>query len=393
MFVIGKFIVGFGGAIGATATAPLLAELAYPTHRPIFTAVYNTTWYVGSIVAAWVTYGTFKMPNSWSWRIPSILQGVVSVIQLTCIYLVPESPRWLIANNQAETATRILCKYHAGTEEPNDLVRFEVAEITAALQFERAQRSTSYLQFFRTRGNRHRLLIATLLGFMIQWCGNGLISYYLALILTSIGIDDPKTQNIINGVLQIFNLMVAVMAACLVDRLGRRFLFLLSTAGMMVSFIIWTAISARNEQQNFESKSLGIGVVTMVFIFFAFYNLAMMPLPITYLVEILPYTLRAKGIAVFNFSQLSSAIFNGFVNPIAMERISWKYYIVYVCAIGLWLVVIFFGFPETRGLSLESVSRVFDDEDWQHQADEKTKPGQEASPKVQDVWIDEVSKQ
>jgi MFS family permease len=44
MFIIGRFFIGLGGGFVATAAAPLLGELAYPTHRPVFTAIYNTTW-------------------------------------------------------------------------------------------------------------------------------------------------------------------------------------------------------------------------------------------------------------------------------------------------------------------------------------------------------------
>ncbi len=53
-------------------SAPLLiTELAFPTHRAPITSLYNTTWYLGAIVAAWATFGTFSLDNSWSWRIPS----------------------------------------------------------------------------------------------------------------------------------------------------------------------------------------------------------------------------------------------------------------------------------------------------------------------------------
>lgn len=197
-------------------------------------------------------------------------------------------------------------------------------------------------------------------GFMIQWSGTNLVSFYLAMVLRSIGITNPETQNLINGLLQISNFLVAVIASCLVDRLGRRFLFLLSCTGMMMSFIIWAILSARHEIGNLENKGLGIGVVAMVFIFLAFYNIAFMPLPVTYMVEVLPYTLRTKGISVFNFAQFGSSIFNGFVNPIALDAIKWRYYIVFCCALALWTAIIYFTFPETHGLSLEKVSAVFD---------------------------------
>ncbi|KAL2859200.1 hypothetical protein BJX68DRAFT_252237 [Aspergillus pseudodeflectus] len=373
MFLAGRFFIGLGGEFVATAAPPLLGELAYPTHRA-FTAVYNTTWYVGAIVAAWSTYGTFKMPNSWSWRIPSLLQAAVSIIQIAFIYFVPESPRWLIANNQTTQATKILSEHHTGSEEPNELVRLQVAEITAAIEFERTCDSVSYLQFFQTsganpcpplsKGNRHRLFIVVAIGFIIQWCGNQLISSYLALVLIDTGITNPETQNLINGGLQIYNLVIACGAATLVDRLGRRFLlrFLLltSTIGMLIAFTIWTILAARNQQTEDGDKGLAIGVMVMMFVFCAFYNLAMNPVPIAYILEVLPYTLRTKGLTAFNLAQYCSGIFNGFVNPIALEDLRWRYYIVFVCALVLWLVVIYFTFPETRSLTLEEVSQIFD---------------------------------
>lgn len=211
-----------------------------------------------------------------------------------------------------------------------------------------------------SEGNRHRFFVVASLGFIIQWCGNQLISSYLALVLRDIGITDPETQNLINGGLQLFNFAVASGSATLVDRLGRRFLLLTSTIGMLFAFTVWTGLAARNQQLENGQKGLGVGVVVMVFVFFSFYNFAMNPLPIAYLLEVLPYSLRAKGLTVFNLAQYCSGIFNGFVNPVALEALSWKYYIVFICALVLWLVVIYFTYPETRGLTLEEVSMVFD---------------------------------
>lgn len=211
-------------------------------------------------------------------------------------------------------------------------------------------------------GNRHRLFIVFSLGFLIQWCGNQLISSYLALVLRDTGITDPQTQNLINGCLQIYNWIIAISAGLIVDRAGRRPLFLTSTIGMLLTFSIWTGLSARRQQIDGGDKGLGIGVVAMVFVFFTFYNLAMQPLPIAYILEVLPYSLRTKGLTVFNLAQFCSGIFNGFVNPVALERLRWKYYVVFVCALVVWLVLIYFTFPETKGLTLEEVSQIFDGE-------------------------------
>ncbi|KAH6679996.1 general substrate transporter [Plectosphaerella plurivora] len=354
MFLTGQFFIGLGGGFVATAAPPLLGELAYPTHRPIITAVYNTQWVIHrSHRGRLGNVRTFRMANSWSWRIPSLLQALVSIFQLTLIYLVPESPRWLVANDRTDEATEILCKYHSGTEEPTELVRLQIAEIRSAIEFEQSQKSTSYLQFFRTKGYRHRFFVVAILGFIIQWCGNNLIGSYLALVLRDIGINDPETQNLINGGLQIYNSFIAVASATQVDRLGRRFLFLTSTIGMLCAFSIWTGLAAKNQQLENGQKGLGIGIVAMMFVFYTFYNIAMSPLPIAYMMEILPYSFRAKGLTVFNLAQYCSGLFNGFANPVALEALRWKYYMVFVCALCLWLAIIYFTFPETRGMSLE----------------------------------------
>ena len=57
------------------------------------------------------------------------------------------------------------------------------------------------------------------------------------------------------------------------------------------------------------------------------HSLAFTPLIVSYSLEILPYSLRAKGFNVFNFTISVALIFNQYVNPIALKNIGWKYYV------------------------------------------------------------------
>lgn len=93
MFIGARFLIGFGLTFAASAAPLLVTELAFPSQRAQATSMYNTLWYLGSIIAAWTTYGTFHIPNSWAWRVPSALQGLPSVLQIALIWFVPESPR------------------------------------------------------------------------------------------------------------------------------------------------------------------------------------------------------------------------------------------------------------------------------------------------------------
>ena len=92
-------------------------------------------------------------------------------------------------------------------------------------------------------------------------------------------------------------------------------------------------------------------------------SIAYSPLIVSYTVEILPYSLRAKGFNVFNFSVSVSIIFNQYVNPIALGKIGWKYYIVYVAWLCVELVFIWLYAVETKGRSLEETAAMFDGED------------------------------
>lgn len=212
-------------------------------------------------------------------------------------------------------------------------------------------------------GNRLRLAIAIILGFSAQWSGNGLISCYLVIVLRSIGIEDPEQQNLINGGLTIFCYVVNIAGALGILRFGRRTSLLFGFAGMAIAYLIWTVLSSVNQQRNFEDSSLGYGVVAMIFVFQLFYNLTLGPVLPTYILEIMPFTLRTKGYTIEQISTQGAALFNGFANPIAMEAIGWKYYIVWVVMLVVWFTLVFLLFPETQNRTLEEVSELFDGTD------------------------------
>jgi MFS family permease len=73
MFVIARGTLGFGIPMAIVSASSLIGELAYPKERPYLGSFFNASWFVGAIVAAGVTYGTFAMKSNWAWRIPSVL--------------------------------------------------------------------------------------------------------------------------------------------------------------------------------------------------------------------------------------------------------------------------------------------------------------------------------
>ncbi|KAE9366793.1 putative lactose permease [Stipitochalara longipes BDJ] len=360
MFIAARFLIGFGVAIAHGSAPLLIAELVHPQHRAIFTTIYNSTWYFGSIIAAWLTYGTFTIPNAWSWRIPSIVQAAPSVIQLIAIWLVPESPRYLIAKGKNEQALQILGKCHARGDVNDELVQIEYREIRETLALEKEFEGNGWLELFQTPGNRHRLIILISLGFFSQWSGNGLVSYYMSDVLKGAGVTSAKLRLEINGILNIVNFITALTMCFFIDKLGRRPLFLFATGGMCASFVIWTIFAAEFKKTGIHT--LGYLEVAFIFLYYVFYNCAWSGLLVGYAVEILPYKLRAKGLTLMFLAVDLALFFNSYVNPVALAKLDWKYYIVYDCWLAVEFVVVYFYYIETRNTPLEEIVKYFDGE-------------------------------
>ncbi|KAL5627116.1 hypothetical protein FOBRF1_001459 [Fusarium oxysporum] len=349
MYMASRFLIGLGITI-ASSSAP-------PARRRTCPSRIANDSNIDSIIAAWTTYGTYRINSEWSWRLPTALQALPAIINLVGLWFLPESPRWLVGQDRHDEARDILIKYHANGDQDSAFVAAEFEEIRTALQLELAG-SRSGKELVQTKANRHRTFLVICCAFFPQWSGNGLLSYYIAPVLRSIGINSQEDITLINGILQIWNMIVAMTGANLVNRVGRRPLFVVATSCMLGGMVAWTitgSVFART-----KSEATGAGILTCVIFFASSYNICWNPLAVAYPVEILPFNIRAKGIALLMGSIKGASFFNQFVNPIGLKNLGWKYYIVYCVWLCIVLITVFFMFPETKNRSLEEISEVFE---------------------------------
>lgn len=333
-FMGGRVMLGFGNSLAQLASPMLLTELCHPQHRGRLTTVYNCLWNVGALCVAWISFGTDFADSEWSWRVPALIQAFPSLIQIAFIYWVPESPRYLMAKDRHEEALRILAKYHANGNENHPTVQFEFREIkeTIRLEFE-SSKNSSYADFFKTRGNRYRLAILLSLGIFSQWSGNAIISNYSAKLYESAGIEGSTPKLGLSAGQTVLALITSLTMAMLVDKIGRRPMFLASTAGMFGTFVFWTITCAVYETKG--SREAGNAMIFFIWLFGFMYALAWSGLLVAYAIEILPYRLRAKGLMIMNVSVQAALTLNIYANPLAFEHFenrTWQFYLIYtVC--------------------------------------------------------------
>lgn len=292
-FIISRFLIGCAAAWFGNTVPLLISEVSHPSYRGIMSALFMCGFYVGGTIAAFVTFGTRNVPSDEAWRIPTLLQLLLPFIALPGLLMAPESPRWLISVDRVNEvrpfakppnprpdftdyilqARDILTTFHAGGDTKSALVEYEMTEITTAIRLELSLADASYMELWKTPGNRRRLLVSVSLGIFSQWCGNGVVSYYLAIVLRTVGITSATHQTLIAGLLQVWNLIFASAAALSVDKFGRRPLFLASASIMLVAYILVTALSGSFAETG--SPATGIAVIPFLFVFFAGYDIAL----------------------------------------------------------------------------------------------------------------------
>ncbi|KAJ3512038.1 hypothetical protein NLJ89_g3756 [Agrocybe chaxingu] len=344
MFVVSRFILGLGIPFAIVAASSLIGELGHPKERAILGSLFNSCYFIGAIVAAGVTLGTFKMPSNWGWRIPSLLQVVPSSLQIIFIFWLPESPRWLISKGRGDEAFDILAKYHAEGDRESEFVKAEYVQIEKTLELEKETKKVGWFDLLKSPGMRRRVLIGSFLGLATQWSGNGLTSYFLARILENVGVHDNHTKNLINLANTCWGFLNATILALTVSRFKRRTMYLMRAREHLAPSL-------------------------------------------PFLVELFPFHVRAKGISIFQWFGRMAGFFNQFVNPIGIENAGWKYYISYCVFLAFEVCFVFFLFPETSGRSLEELAFLYETEELKEQ---KKRVGNEIAHENIDEKVSDV---
>ncbi|KAI9051753.1 hypothetical protein LZ554_004793 [Drepanopeziza brunnea f. sp. 'monogermtubi'] len=359
MFMAGRFFLGFGSAL---MSAPQYMGEVAPAHlRGRLVGLFGACFQVGSLGMSAALLGFNKMRGDWGWRVPLLLEALFPTIVCATIYfLAPESPRYLIMRGKKEDAKKMIARYHTteGNNVDHPLVSVVIRQIEESLAATPKNREVWDFRAFFKRGARYRVLVLVMYSIFQQWNGGGIIGQYLVPALQTIGIDNSQQQLGFNfGSVAVY-FVFTVFGSFIIDRFNRRTLIF---AGLMVFITLQVAATITSWQYNLHgSKTQAALTVVWIFIFQACSATLIATMHNLYPVELLSLALRAKGMALYGLIQGAAGTVNNYGISVGINKIGYKIWVVYVGYNLVQLVLAYFIFPETHGLTLEEMDAVFE---------------------------------
>ncbi|PQE07896.1 lactose permease protein [Rutstroemia sp. NJR-2017a WRK4] len=367
MFLAGRFILGFGVSFCCVSAPCYVSEMAGFTiahgrelNQGQSSHLLIICRYIGSIVASWVVYGCRTLDGNAAWRIPIWCQLISSGFVAIFVWWLPESPRWLMAQDNADEAVKVLARYHGEGSSDHPLVLLQLKEMQQQIGHNDSdKRWWDYSELVNTHSARHRLICVLGMATFGQLSGNSVTSYYLPEMLLNAGIVSEQRQLLMNGIYSPICFVGAIAGARATDQIGRRPLLLYSIVFCSICFAIITGTS-KIATQNINNISAANTTIAFIYIFGFVFSFGWTALQSMYIAETLPSSTRAKGTAVGNFSSSVASTIIQYSSGPAFQNIHYYFYLVFVFWDLVEAAVIYFYWPETKGRTLEELAEVFE---------------------------------
>ncbi|KAJ4417353.1 hypothetical protein N0V82_006217 [Gnomoniopsis sp. IMI 355080] len=362
--VIARIVSGVGmGFINSTVPV-LQAEFSPKATRGIYVCAQLSTLNLGIMMVYWIDFGFSTLgdgPNkSFVWRVPTILQCIFLIPMIFIVLIIPETPRWLAAHDRNEEALEVLTRLNKGkmTEEDIRNVHRDILH-TVALEKSIGAGSWSDLITNDSIQSRRRFLIACSIQAFQQLGGiNALIYYSGTLFEKSLGFD-AHLSGLMSGFLNTWFFLASFIPWLLIDRIGRRPLLLSMVSLMAAVMVVQTGLIYQVQHETSIAKAAGMGAAAMLFIFQGAFTIGFQATVWVYPSEVLPLRLRQRGSSISTGANWICNFLIVYITPPAIRNIGWKTYIIFAVLNATWVPIMYLFYPETKGLALEDVDRLF----------------------------------
>ncbi|KXH63569.1 hypothetical protein CSAL01_06214 [Colletotrichum salicis] len=330
---VGRFIIGFASLVDGSIAPMWVMEVAAPKYSSILSSTVLTSVPFTSFLVSCIVRGIYDKLSNWAWRGLMLGEAVPSIISLCLLPFVDESPRWLFSKGRHDEAIEVLARLHANGDRDD-----------ATLP---------------TAPNLKRFTIAVLTNIFYQILGGNMILYFSSFLIGKLGVSERKSVIQINIGLLLWKAFCSVGGVLLIDKIGARKPLITGTFATVVLFGILAGLSYLTKIHP-ETNAYAIGAIVVVALFLLAVAASWSILAYTYPPEVLQYSQRAKGVVVVQAIGYAFSFLNLYTTPLAIDRISWRYYAIN----GGWnlgiLFVVTWLFVENKGRTLEEMDEIFD---------------------------------
>ncbi|CRG89086.1 Quinate permease [Talaromyces islandicus] len=362
MFLIGRFVSGIGVGLMVTLVPIYQSEVSPAESRGRMVGHHGFLIVTGYAFAAWTGFGCFYATSpAFQWRFELSAQVIAPALLLIGSTWLPESPRWLVEKDRDADALDVLRSLHSsrGEADAGIQARTEIGEIRTQLAIDKEMsRAGGRWTLITNASYRKRLFCGCFVQFIGQSTGVLVINNFQVSLYNSLGLYDAMPL-LLYAVYLSWAAGMNYVSTFIIDRLGRIRLMIIGLIGCIVAV---SCEAAMVSQISGTSNKVGSGFgVFFLFLFVTFYGGGLDATTYVYSAEVFPTHIRGPGMGISVFTQFCATLVYTEVAPIAFAAIGWKYYLVFIIVPALGAVLIWFTFPETKGMSLEDISKAFDD--------------------------------
>ncbi|KAK6177616.1 hypothetical protein SNE40_015678 [Patella caerulea] len=349
MLIAGRFVCGINAGINTGIVPLYLSEIA-PIELRGFAGTFNQLAITIGIVISQVLGLDYILGTDDLWPLLLALTLVPVIYQLCVLTFCCESPRYLMLTKHDEQAARKALIWFRGSNE----IHNEIEEMRSEAEEETLSKKFSVGDLIRTPELRTPFIISIVLQLSQQFSGVNAVVYYSTNLFTSAGLSSNNAEYATVGVSMV-NVVMTLVSAFLMDRLGRRTLHLTGLGGMFIFTIILTV--ARIFQPSYHWLSfVCISAVVLYIITFAS---GPGSIPWFIVAELFTQGPRTAAVSVAVLVNWLSNFVVGFVFPILQTSINEYSFVPFaVMLAGFWLFT-YIMLPETKGKTVEEISALF----------------------------------
>jgi MFS transporter, SP family, sugar:H+ symporter len=358
MFIVFHTIGGIGIGLGSVAAPAYIAEISPPRYRGRLGSLQQMAivcGIFGAVALTWLPFHFAGGPNGplWlglaAWRWTYLGEVVPALLYLVLLFTIPESPRYLVAQQQVPQARRVLSTLLGdGDVEPT------INRITDTLEQEKPP---SWRDLRKPSGGLYSIVWVGLgLAIFQQAVGINVIFYYSDVLWEAVGFGE-KSQFTIALVTTGVNVGITVVAIGLIDRVGRRRLLLVGSAGMTVMLATLTFVfSGATIVNGRPDLDIASGLIALVAadLFVVAFGVSWGPVLWVLLSEMFPNRLRSAALGLASGVQWLTNFTVVMTFPVLRHALGMAYAFYALCAL-LSLLFVWRWVQETNGVSLEDM--------------------------------------